>query len=115
MLNAIFAVVRDIIRNLRESKDSYYGCPFFMEKNMDLNELSKQDIEFLIEQYIHDEVHRNILKRRLLDHVKFEALAIEFHYSVRQIKRIVYKNQDILYARIESTKLVGFSFTPSEV
>lgn len=83
---------------------------------MDLNELSKHDIEFLIEQYIHNEVHRRILKRRLLDHVKYEALAEEFNYSVRQIKRIVYKNQDILYSKIESADLsVGFSFTLSEV
>ena len=77
---------------------------------MDLNELSSNDIEYFIEQYIHNEVHRNILRRRLLDHVKFEALAEEFHYSVRHIKRIVYKNQDILYSRIESTEKSVDSF-----
>ena len=83
---------------------------------MDLKDLYTNDIEFLIDQCIHNEVHRNILKRRLLDHVKYEALAEEFNYSVRHIKRIVYKNQDILYARIESTDFsVGFFFTPSEV
>ena len=83
---------------------------------MDLRDVSTNDIEYLIEQYIHNEVHRKILKRRLLDHIKFEALAEEFNYSVRHIKRIVYKNQDILYSKIESTDLsVGFSFTPSEV
>ena len=83
---------------------------------MDLRELSNNDIEFLIDQYIHNEVHRKILKRRLLDHIKFDDLAEEFNYSVRHIKRIVYKNQDILYSRIESTDLsVGFSFTFSEV
>ena len=75
---------------------------------MDLNELSTNDIEYFIEQYIHNEVHRAILRRRLLDHVKYEALAEEFNYSVRQVKRIVYKNQDILYQKIESTeKSVG--------
>ena len=83
---------------------------------MDLRELSTDDIEYLIEQYIHNQVHRKILKRRLLDHIKFDDLAEEFNYSVRHVKRIVYKNQDILYSRIESTeKSVGFSFTLSEV
>ncbi len=83
---------------------------------MDLNELSTKDIEFLIDQYIHNQVHREILKRRLLDHVKFEALGEEFHYSTRHIKRIVYKSQDILYSKIESADLsVDFSFVPSEV
>ena len=71
---------------------------------MDLQTLSSQEMEFLIDSYIHNEIHRKILKRRMLDHVKFEKLAEEFHYSVRQIKRIVYKNQDILYSKIESTK-----------
>lgn len=83
---------------------------------MDLNELSTNEIEFLIEQYIHNQVHREILKRRLLDHIKFEALAEEFNYSPRHIKRIVYKSQDILYSKIESVDLsAGFSFVPSEV
>lgn len=76
---------------------------------MDLNELSSNDIEYFIEQYIHNEIHRAILKRRLLDHVKFEALAEEFHYSVRHVKRIVYKNQDILYSRIKSVKKPSLS------
>jgi AraC-like DNA-binding protein len=109
-------VVRDIIRNLRENEDSYYGCPFFMEKTMDLKDLYTDDIEFLIDQCIHNEVHRKILKRRLLDHVKYENLAEEFNYSPRHIKRIVYKSQDILYSHIESADLsVGFSFAPREV
>lgn len=80
----------------------------FFGVNMDLNELSANDIEYLIEQYIHNQVHREILKRRLLDHVIFDDLAEEFNYSVRHVKRIVYKNQDILYQKIESTeKSVG--------
>lgn len=77
---------------------------------MDLNELSAKDINYLIDEFIHDEVHRKILKRRLLDHVKFDALAEEFNYSVRQTKRIVYKSQDILYSRIESTRFPVGSF-----
>lgn len=75
---------------------------------MDLNSLSSQEMEYLIDSYIHNQVHRSILKRRMLDHVKFEDLAEEFNYSVRHTKRIVYKSQDILYARLESIeKSVG--------
>ena len=78
---------------------------------MELNDLTSKDMEYLIDSYIHDEVHRNILKRRLLDHVKYESLAEEFHYSVRQVKRIVYKEQDILYSKIGSAEQsADFSF-----
>ena len=77
---------------------------------MDLKSLSSKDMEFLIDSYIHNEIHRKILKRRMLDHVKYEKLAEEFHYSVRHTKRIVYKAQDILYARIESTEIPVGSF-----
>lgn len=110
-------IVAEMELSKRERRrDSLCAISFFMEKIMDLRELSTNDIEFLIEQYIHNEVHRKILKRRLLDHIKFDDLAEEFNYSVRQVKRIVYKNQDILYSRIRSADLsVGFSFTLSEV
>ena len=47
----------------------------------------------LIDQWILNEQHRAILKRRLLDEIKFESLEEEFKLSVRQIKRIVYRGE----------------------
>ena len=54
-------------------------------------EYSRSDMEHLIEEWVHNEKYRKILKRRLIDGICFEPLAEEFDMSVRQIKNIVYK------------------------
>ena len=56
--------------------------------------------EKLIDQWIFNEKHRNILKRRLLDGIKYEDLAEEFDMSVRQIKEIVYRQSEKLFKRL---------------
>ena len=53
-----------------------------------------------IDEYIHSERNREIMKRRLIDGICYEPLADEFGLSVRQIKTIVYKCQDILFRYI---------------
>lgn len=63
---------------------------------MKLNDLSRTEIHHLIDEYIHNEYHRAILKRRLTDGITYEKLAEEFDMSVGQIKNIVYKSQDRL-------------------
>lgn len=63
---------------------------------MSINDLSKSDIELLIDEYIHKERDRAILKRRLIDGICYEPLAEEFDLSVRQVKNIVYKSRDKL-------------------
>lgn len=64
-------------------------------------EYTNSQIRALIDEYIHSERDRAILKRRLIDGVCFEPLAEEFELSVRQIKTIVYKAQEVLFAHIE--------------
>ncbi len=53
-------------------------------------------ISFLIDEYIHSERDRKILKRRLIDGICYEPLAEEFDLSAVQVKRIVYKAQEKL-------------------
>ena len=60
---------------------------------MDLSELSNSQIEELINEWIHSERDRKILKRRLIDGVCYEPLAAEFDMSVRQVQNITYKAQ----------------------
>lgn len=55
----------------------------------------------LIDEYIHNERNRKILKRRLIDGICFEPLAEEFDLSVRRVKSIIYKNQDVLFRHVE--------------
>jgi DNA-directed RNA polymerase specialized sigma24 family protein len=57
---------------------------------------SNSQIAELIDEWIHSERDRAIMKRRLIDGLTHERLAEEFDISVRQIKRIIYKNMDIL-------------------
>lgn len=58
--------------------------------------LSRSELETLIDEWIFSERDRKIIKRRLLDHIAFEDLAEEFYLSVQQTKTIVYKCCDIL-------------------
>ena len=54
----------------------------------------------LIDEWIHVERDRYLLKRRLIDGIRFEALAEEFLMSPRQVKRIVYAAQEILFTKM---------------
>lgn len=63
-------------------------------------DLSRSEIDALIDEWIFSERDRKILKRRLLDGIVFEKLAEEFDLSVRQVKNIVYKGENRLYSHI---------------
>ena len=60
---------------------------------MKLDDLSRKEIEELIDQWIHNERNRRIMRRRLIDGIRFEQLAEEFDLSVTQVKNIVYKGR----------------------
>ena len=59
-------------------------------------EYKNRDIANLIDEYIHSERDRAILKRRYIDGICYEKLAEEFDLSVRHVKNIVYKHEHIL-------------------
>ena len=63
-------------------------------------DLSRSEICRLIDEWILNERNRAILKRRLTDGVTYERLAEEFDMSVRQIKTIVYKSEQLLFKHI---------------
>ena len=60
-------------------------------------EYTNSQIRELIDEVIHSERDRKILKRRLIDGICFEPLAEEFDMSERQIRRIVYRLQERLF------------------
>lgn len=59
-------------------------------------EYSNSDIDHYIDEYIHSERNRRILKRKLIDGITYEALAEEFDLSVTSVKKIVLKGMDTL-------------------
>ena len=70
-------------------------------KLTDAVDLSRDEWNNLIDQYIFVDEHRKILKRRLLDGLTYNQLAEEFNFSVPNIKSIIYKSQDKLFRHIK--------------
>lgn len=67
-------------------------------------DLSRSQLEVLIDEWIvgrNAERDRQIMKRRLIDGICYEPLAEEFDLSVRQIKNIVYKREEILIRHLQ--------------
>lgn len=71
--------------------------------------LSRSELENLIDEWILSERDRKILKRRLIDGIRFEPLAEEFDLSVRYTKTIVYKGEDRLFKHLERSRRDGGS------
>ena len=67
---------------------------------LDLDNISNTEIEKSIDEWIHSERDRRILKRRLIDGICYEPLAWEFDMSVRQMKSIVYKAEAKLFRHL---------------
>ena len=54
---------------------------------MNLNDLSRDEIHYLIDQYIHNERDRAVLKRKSTDGITYEKLSEEFDLSMCQINK----------------------------
>ncbi len=65
-----------------------------------MKEYTNSQIETLIDEYIHSERDRRIMKRRLIDGICYEPLAEEFDMSDRQMRRIIYKLQERLFKHL---------------
>lgn len=63
-------------------------------------ELSRSEIEFLVDEWILNERDRKIIKRRLIDGICYEPLVEEFNLSVRQVKSIVYKCEQKIFKHL---------------
>lgn len=62
-------------------------------------DMSRSEIEHLIDEWVLNERDRKILKRRLVDGICYEPLAEEFDLSVRQIKNIIHKGELRVFKR----------------
>ena len=67
---------------------------------INLDNITNSEIAHAIDEYIHKERDRAMLKRRLIDGICFEPLADEFNLSVRQTKNIIYKAESKLFKHI---------------
>lgn len=71
------------------------------EEKKQMKEYKNSEIINIINEYVHNERNRLILKRRLVDGICYEPLAEEFGISVRHVKTIVYKEQDRVFRHLD--------------
>lgn len=64
-------------------------------------EYSNSEITKIINEYIHNERNRKLLLRRYVDGITLESLAEEFDLSVRQVKNIIYNNEDVILKHLK--------------
>lgn len=64
-------------------------------------EYSNSEISKVIDEYIHNQKHRDLMKRRYIDGILQEPLAEEFNISVRQVQNIIYKNENIIFKHLK--------------
>ena len=62
-----------------------------------MKDYTNSQIERLIDEHIHSERDRKLLKRRLIDGIVFESLAEEFDLSVQRVKSLVYQGQNKIF------------------
>lgn len=62
---------------------------------------SNTQIQEAIDEWVHSERDRAIMKRRLIDGICYEPLAEEFSLSVSQVKRIVYRCEDRIFKHLK--------------
>lgn len=65
-----------------------------------INSKSRKEWEDLIDNWVHNEVDRKMLKRRLLDGICFEPLAEEFELSVNHCQSRIKKAKAQLFKNI---------------
>lgn len=64
-------------------------------------EYTNSQIDRLINEYIHSERDRKILKRRLIDGICYEPLSEEFELSVKQIQNIINRSEMVLFKHLK--------------
>ena len=67
-----------------------------MRINIERYNLSRSELQYLIDHWIFNERHRLILADRLLNGTTYEKLAEKYDLSTQQVKNIVYKAMDRL-------------------
>ena len=59
-------------------------------------EYTNSQIERIVDEHIHSQRDRDVLKSRYIDGLTYEQLGEKYDLTDRQVKNIVYKHQDTL-------------------
>lgn len=66
-----------------------------------MDDYSNSKVIEVIDEWIHSERDRAIMKDRLVNGHTYESLAERYDISVRQVKRIIYKQSDVIFRHME--------------
>ena len=69
-------------------------------KEKSMIEYTNSEISAIIDEHIHNQKHRDLLKSRFIDGLTYEQLAEKYVLSVRQIKTLIYKKQEIIFRHL---------------
>ena len=89
-----------ILFNIYKAVESGEIYPRFFYKGNEMKEYTNSEISAIIDEHIHSERDRKILKRRFIDGICYEPLAEEFDLSVRQVKNIIYNSESLIFKHI---------------
>jgi hypothetical protein len=64
-------------------------------------DLSRDDIVYLIQQFVFSKRDRQVIYDRLIDGLTFDQLSAKHDLSVRQVKNIFRKNKDIVFSHVD--------------
>ena len=64
-------------------------------------DLSRDEILYLINQFIFSRRDRDMLVDRLLDGMTYDELAGKYYMSPRHIKNLIHKNKEIIFSHID--------------
>lgn len=64
-------------------------------------EYTNSQIDRLINEYIHNQRDRTILKSRYIDGLTYEALSEKYDLSVKQIRNIILKSEMVLFKHLK--------------
>ena len=64
-------------------------------------DLSKDDIVYLIEQFVFNKRDRDLAYDRLIDGVTFDELTEKYHLSDSQVKVIVKRTREIVFSHAD--------------
>lgn len=76
------------------------GVLFWVYMRYSLEDITNEHIAEVIDSYIHSQRDRSLLKRRYIDGLVYEELSEEFFLSTVQVKRIIYKQSEILFKHL---------------
>lgn len=73
-------------------------------KGQEMTDYANSDFVHVVNEYVHSELHRNILIDKYVNGYTFEQIAEKHDRSARQVKNIVYRYGDKLFLMLRKDK-----------